>query len=246
MAWESRFLDMVLVPLGILLLAVYHAYLWYMVKFNPEKTVIGVNHLNRQSWVRNIMSDSEKNGVLAVQTLRNSIMASTLLASTAITLSSIIGALVSSTSGGTSRTLTHFVYGETGNITSTLKYLCLLLCFLFSFVCHVQSIRYASHASFLLSIPVGDNSPGLTPEYVNEFIFRSQNFFTLGLRGYYFSFPLLLWIFGPIPMFVCSIVMIFLLQSLDMAKEFNVTFKIVQKKEARNENDTELHQILTP
>lgn len=191
------------------------------------------------------VQDGVKNGVLAVQTLRNSIMASTLLASTAITLSSIIGALVSSASGGSSKSLRSFVYGETGNITSTLKYLCLLLCFLFAFVCHVQSIRYASHVSFLVSIPVGDNAPGLTPEYVNQFIYRSQNFFSLGLRGYYFSFPLLLWIFGPIPMFVCSVVMIFLLYSLDKAKDFNLTFKILNTDGLGN-GKTDLHQIPSP
>lgn len=246
MGWDSGFLDMVLVPSGVLMLAAYHVYLWLKVKYHPETTIIGINHLNRQKWVNNIMSDGLKNGVLAVQTLRNSIMASTLLASTAITLSSIIGALVSSTSGGSSKTLKRFVYGETGNITSTLKYLCLLLCFLFSFVCHVQAIRYASHASFLLSIPVGENAPGLTPEYVNEFIYRSQNFFSLGLRGYYFSFPLLLWIFGPIPMFVCSVVMIFLLHTFDKAKEFNLTFKILKvDTTSKGENGTSFHQILS-
>ncbi|KAG0557211.1 hypothetical protein KC19_11G110500 [Ceratodon purpureus] len=256
MAWDSSILDMVLVPLGLLVLAAYHAHLWFKLKSKPESTVIGVNHLNRQAWVINIMSDSGKNGIVAVQTLRNSIMASTLLASTAITLSSVIAALVSSTtSGGTDNTLRHFIYGETGNITSTLKYLCLLLCFLFAFVCHVQSIRYANHASFLLSIPVGDNAPGLTPEYVNEFIYMSQNFFTLGLRGYYLAFPLLLWIFGPIPMFVCSIVMVFLLRTLDKAKNFNLTFKILSKNEkdengekdvkSTGQDGTDLHQILS-
>jgi uncharacterized membrane protein len=184
-----------------------------------------------------VLQDSGKNGIVAVQTLRNSIMASTLLASTAITLSSVIAALVSSTTaGGANKTLRSFVYGETGNVTATLKYLCLLLCFLVAFVCHVQSIRYAIHASFLLSTPV-ENAPGLTPEYVNEFIFRSQNFFTLGLRGYYLAFPLFLWIFGPIPMFVCSVIVVFLLRTLDKANNFNLTFKILKNKNEKDEED---------
>lgn len=188
------------------------------------------------------VQDSIKNGVLAVQTLRNSIMASTLLASTSITLSSIIGALVSSSTSGTKRPLQAFIYGETGGIITTLKYLCLLMCFLFAFVCHVQSIRYSSHASFLLSIPIGDNAPGLTPDYVNDFIYRSQNFFSLGLRGYYFSFPLLLWIFGPIPMFVCSLVMVVLLNTLDTAKDFSLTFEI--EKIHKQHDDVQLHEML--
>lgn len=59
MGWDSRILDMVLVPLGLVLLAVYHVYLWFQVKYHPESTVIGNNHINRQAWVNSIMSVSE-------------------------------------------------------------------------------------------------------------------------------------------------------------------------------------------
>ncbi|CAH1430074.1 unnamed protein product [Lactuca virosa] len=62
------------------------------------RTVIGLNAESRHQWVFSMMADPLKNGVLAVQTIRNNIMASTLLATTAITLSSIISVFVSSTS----------------------------------------------------------------------------------------------------------------------------------------------------
>lgn len=55
MAWDASFLDRVLVPLGMILLVAYHVHLWFLVKFHPDRTVIGVNHLNRQAWVNNIM-----------------------------------------------------------------------------------------------------------------------------------------------------------------------------------------------
>lgn len=56
MGWDSGVLDMVLVPSGVLMMAAYHVYLWLKVKYHPETTIIGINHLNRQEWVNNIMS----------------------------------------------------------------------------------------------------------------------------------------------------------------------------------------------
>ncbi|KAH8975462.1 hypothetical protein BDL97_01G158900 [Sphagnum fallax] len=242
MPWSAADMDRFLVPLGMAILTSYHLHLWYRVRHHPEKTIVGVNHLNRRVWVQNIMTDGAKNGILAVQTFRNSIMASTLLASTSITLSSIIGGLVSNTSAGLKKPLANFVYGDKGSTIVILKYLCLLLCFLVAFFCFVQAIRYTSHASFLISIPMGENTPGLTPDYVNQLVFKSTNFFSIGLRAFYFSFPLFLWLFGPIPMFVCSIVMVIVLNILDRANNFKLTFQI----ETSHEHDrlTELANII--
>ena len=44
-------------------------------------------------------------------------------------------------------------------------------------------------------------------------------FWSLGLRVFYFSFPLFLWIFGPIPMFLSSIVLLLMLYSVDVGFE---------------------------
>ncbi|KAG2667530.1 hypothetical protein I3760_15G120100 [Carya illinoinensis] len=94
---QERFLDYVLVPSGLLLMGVYHVWLFITILFNPRRTVIGLNAECRQAWVFSIMNDPMKNGVLAVQTIRNNIMASTLLATVAITLCSLISVVVSTT-----------------------------------------------------------------------------------------------------------------------------------------------------
>ncbi|BBM98058.1 hypothetical protein MPTK1_1g10490 [Marchantia polymorpha subsp. ruderalis] len=220
MGWRESYLDAILVPLGLILMFAYHAHLYYKIRTSPLDTVIAINHLNRRAWVHNIMSDSKANGILAVQTIRNSIMASTLLAGTAITLSSLIGALVA----GSSTTYNSvIVVGAFGSTILAVKYLSILCCFLAAFVCHVQAIRYSSHVSFLITVPVGEMAPGLSAEYVNRMIYRSSNFFSLGLRCYYLSFPLLLWLFGPIPMFVCCLLIVSLLNIVDTAKDFKLT-----------------------
>lgn len=96
MEFKER-LEYVLVPLGLLVFLFYHIWLVYNIIHNPLRTVIGLNAESRHQWVLAMMSDPMKNGVLAVQTIRNNIMASTLLSTTAITLSSLIGIFASST-----------------------------------------------------------------------------------------------------------------------------------------------------
>ncbi|KAH7352540.1 hypothetical protein KP509_19G050900 [Ceratopteris richardii] len=221
MAWSESILDVVLVPSGLLVLLLYHGQLAYRIWKHPNSTVIGVNDLNRRVWVCTMMSDSAKNGVLSVQTLRNNIMASTLLATAAITLSSLIAVLI--TNKKSTFTESPLVLGDQGDLVSSLKLLAVLVCFLAAFFCNVQAVRYYCHASFLLNIPLGDTAPGLTPVYVNRAITRGTHFWSLGLRAFYFSFPLFLWLFGPIPMFVCSVIMAVLLHFLDTAKDFNKT-----------------------
>ncbi|XP_031283943.1 uncharacterized protein LOC116142665 [Pistacia vera] len=91
---DIQLLDFVLASSGLLMMLAYHFWLIHRIIKHPTRTVIGVNAINRRFWVQAMMEDASKNGVLAVQTLRNNIMASTLLASTAIMLSSLIAVLM--------------------------------------------------------------------------------------------------------------------------------------------------------
>lgn len=215
---EEERLDYVLVPLGLLMLAVYHAWLLVAIVRNPRSTVIGLNAESRRQWVQSLMADPLKNGVLVVQTIRNNIMASTLLATTAITLSSLISVFVSSSSSSTA-TASQLVYGNQTAIISSIKYFAILVCFLVAFLCNVQSIRYYAHVSFLATLPTSKGKKD-SIEYVARNLNRGSFFWSLGLRAFYVSFPLFLWIFGPIPMFVCSVMMLSVLYFLDTTTSF--------------------------
>ena len=48
-------LDYVLVPLGLAVMAGYHAWLLIRIRRRPATTVIGVNAINRRIWVRHVM-----------------------------------------------------------------------------------------------------------------------------------------------------------------------------------------------
>ncbi|XP_059638809.1 uncharacterized protein LOC132281089, partial [Cornus florida] len=181
-----------------------------------------------------LFQDPLKNGVLAVQTIRNNIMASTLLASTAITLSSLIGVFVSNTSNSASAS-SELIYGNKTPLMSSVKYFTILLCFLVAFVCNVQSIRYYAHVSFLATLPtLQDKRESI--EYVARNLNRGSLFWSLGLRAFYLSFPLFLWIFGPIPMFVCCCLMSFVLYFLDTTSSFTRHHHIHSMKGEKTED----------
>ncbi|KAF5807124.1 hypothetical protein HanRHA438_Chr05g0239141 [Helianthus annuus] len=227
---EEKDLDFVLVPAGLLVMAVYHVWLLYQIRRKPVRTVVGMNAINRRFWVSSMMEDTQKTGVLAVQTLRNNIMASTLLASTAIMLSSLIAVLMTggltaqnnnNNNNNNNRHMIGITFGEGTKLRLTIKFFSILVCFLISFLMNVQSIRYYSHASMLINVPykkiTNFTCHRLTAEYVSSSVNLGSYFWSLGLRAFYFSFPLFLWLFGAIPMFVCSVFLVFMLYFLDVS-----------------------------
>jgi hypothetical protein len=179
--WEQR-LDYVLVPLGLAVMVGYHLWLLLRIRRRPATTVIGINAINRRIWVRHIMEDpSGKHAVLAVQTMRNSIMASSVLATVAITLSSLVAALMASGAAhgllsGTAAALNNsdnnnknIVVGAAGVAALSAKFLAILVCFLVAFLLSVQSIRYYSHTGILVNVPIQSHRlrhPGLAVDYI--------------------------------------------------------------------------------
>ncbi|XP_057770521.1 uncharacterized protein LOC131004290 [Salvia miltiorrhiza] len=207
---EEKEVAIVVVPLGMGVLLAYHMWLMLTIKRNPRRTVIGLNAESRRIWVSCMMADPLKNGVLAIQTIRNNIMASTLLATIAITLSSLISVYVSNESAGLHQEI---------SAVSSVKFFAVLICFLAAFLCNVLSIRYYAHSSFLVTVPTfRDRKDAI--EYVATNLNRGGLFWSLGLRAFYLSFPLFVWVFGPIPMFVCCCVMSFILYFLDTTTSF--------------------------
>lgn len=85
------------------------------------------------------------------------------------------------------------------------------MCFLLAFSCFIQSSRSFIHATYLISTP-DSNIPAKNVEVA---VIRACDFWSFGLRALYFALSLLLWFFGPIPMFATSVAMVLLLHYLD-------------------------------
>ncbi|TKY61022.1 phosphatase inhibitor protein [Spatholobus suberectus] len=228
---EQEQLEYVLVPLGLLVFLTYHVWLVYTILHNPLRTVIGLNAESRHQWVLSMMSDPLKNGVLAVQTIRNNIMASTLLSTAAITLSSLIGIFASST--WNSDAPPFISYGS-----SSIKHISITICFLVAFLCNVQCIRYYCHVSFLITAPTLRDQREYM-EYIAKTLNRGSHSWSIGLRAFYLSFPFFLWIYGPVPMFACCSLTCLILFFLDTTAKITRDFHSSSFKKEKGTHDVE-------
>lgn len=203
------------------LFIVYHAILVYNAQVHPRRTTIGQNKVTRMLWCKAVTGRTDL-GILAVQTLRNGMMSSQILATTSFTITSGLAILILTTDWSTRKS---FGIGDgtvsyLGNTTvmPPIKIFILLLCFIIAFFFYLQAIRAYYHASFLISIP-SEQAGFIDAEYVGRILVRGANFHTLGTRAYYAAFLALLWMFGPIPMLVMSVLLVFVLSSQDYLPE---------------------------
>ncbi|XP_012452727.1 uncharacterized protein LOC105774714 [Gossypium raimondii] len=219
MEWRPCYLDMILVPLGFLTIIFYHCWLWYKVKTQPLSTIFGTNASGRRFWVSDMIKDNEKKSIVAVQTLRNTIMGSTLMATTSILLCAGLAAVISSTYS-VKKPLNDSIFGAHGELMVSLKYVTILCIFLFSFFCHSSSIRFLNQVGILISSPPHPSS-SVSPHYVWELLEKGFLLNTVGNRLFYSALPLMLWIFGPLLAFLCSLTMVPVLYNLDFVFGFN-------------------------
>ncbi|VVB10622.1 unnamed protein product [Arabis nemorensis] len=225
MEWRKWYLDAIIVPLALVMMLCYHIYLSFMVRTHPFFTVLGINSHGRRIWISAMIKENQKTNILAVQTLRNIIMGATLMATTCVLLCAGLAAVISSTYS-IKRPLNNAVYGAYGDFAIAVKYLTILTIFIFSFFFHSLAIRFLNQVAILINIPNLDPNPSgcffLTPEYVSEMFEKGLLLNTVGNRLFYAGFSLMLWIFGPILVFLSVLVMVLVLYHLDFVSSCNV------------------------
>ena len=195
------------------LLISYQGYLRYRLKQNPGYTVQRVNNMVRSAWVEEIMR--RRDGILAVQTLRNSMMAAVFLASTAVLL--IIGVLTLSEQGDKLRTTWQAldVFGAASSRLWLTKMLLLLIDLLFAFFSFAMAIRLFHHVGYMINAPQDGNLVAASPAHVSAHLNRAGRFYSIGMRAYYYTVPLLLWLFGPHFMLAGTVALVVSLHFLD-------------------------------
>ncbi|XP_042479354.1 uncharacterized protein LOC122060226 [Macadamia integrifolia] len=209
MAFGVQYLDLILVPGGLLIMFTYHLYLIYRVRTNPKATTIGYENLNKKSWVKCMMEGDSSHLSLALSVISTNTTSAICLATICLTLSSLIGALVGSSSSNLFRNV--FILGDSSAATDSLKYITMLLSFILAFLTFIQAARCFVQADFFISTPNTD----LPVSLVQAAVIRGNNFWQVGLRLLYFAMVFLFWSFGPIPMFAACVIMVVVLSYLD-------------------------------
>lgn len=207
-------LDLVAFTLSAALVAGYYLFLHLKARANPTYTIHGVNALARRLWVENVMRNPSKD-VMAVQTLRNFIMGSSLMASTAALL--IMGTLTLSSQADNIAQSWHAL--SLGGSYSTqlwiFKVMLLLVDFIVAFFAFVLSIRLANHVLFMINVHDHDAHHNLSPRAVARRLHRAGHMFAVGMRAFFFAIPLVFWLFGPWFLLLASVALVITLHQLD-------------------------------
>jgi uncharacterized membrane protein len=193
-------------------IAFYHLYLFFRVRRDPLKTAIGITNHARQMWVKGVIRD--RRDIMALQHLRNKVMAATFLASTAILIS--LGSFSAAFRPGVFSEISHAL-NLLGTKTETLwmfKLMLLGIIFFITFFNFTLAIRYFNHAGFMINT-FEQNDATVSAEAVTEVVNHGALHYTIGMGGFYLSVPLALWLFGPIWMLAGSLVLITVLYRLD-------------------------------
>ncbi|XP_054784447.1 uncharacterized protein LOC129291192 [Prosopis cineraria] len=221
MEWKKYYLDAILVPLGFVITICYYVWLWRKVRTQPLRTTFGINSHIRRFWVPFILKDLEKKNVVAAQSLRNQLIGCTVMATTSILLAAGLAAVISTTYNA-KKPLNDAVYGaEYNEFVVSLKYVTVLTIFIFSFVCYSLSIRLLNQVGILICAPRDDVvvASTVTPNYLTDLLEKGSTLNIVGNRLFFSALPLLLWIFGPILVFLCDVAVLPVLYHFDVVGE---------------------------
>ena len=212
--------DLISFSISVLLVVTYQLYLRNKEKKNPAYTVKAVNVLARTAWVETVMREGKD--ILAVQTLRNSTMAATFLASTSVLL--IIGVLTLSGQEARLESTWHSlnIIGAKHSGLWLTKLLLLLLDLFIAFFSFSMSIRVFNHVGYMINVPLSLNHKVISPAHVATHLNRAGWFYHIGMRAYYYSVPIVFWLFGPHFMLIATVGLLLVLYRIDRAPKIMV------------------------
>ncbi|MEZ5729364.1 MAG: DUF599 domain-containing protein [Burkholderiaceae bacterium] len=189
-----------LIALGVsgLLVLVYHWRSSVQARREDTSLVHVIMLQTRRRWVAAMMGAGGTE-ILAVQTLRNSVMSASFMASTSALLMMgmlTIGPRIEAGADG-------WIPGSSGSpALDSLKLLALAIDFFVAFLLFAMSVRFFNHVGYLINDreAPGDDAQRRTAAWLN----RAGVFYTAGMRVFFGSLPLGLWLIGPLWMLAAT------------------------------------------
>jgi len=197
------------------LVLVYQRYLAWRTRRKPASSAQDIVLAARAAWVASVMR--ERRDILAVQTFRNSTMSASFMASTAVLL--IIGVLTLSAQGDKLSETWHVLnfLGRTSTEMWLLKLMVMLFDLLIAFFAFAMPVRIFHHVGYLINAPLDKAAQASQISHVVAQLNRAGAYYRIGMRAYYFTVPLLLWLFGPAWLLGSTLAVLFFLFHLDRA-----------------------------
>ncbi|XP_030496307.2 uncharacterized protein LOC115712197 [Cannabis sativa] len=213
------YLDTVLVPLSFFITVGYHAYLLHCFKIKPSTTTFGINTLKRRAWFLQLKDGDDKKSMLAIQSLRNTLMETILTASIAILVILCLAALLNNAFNVTNLLGIHPIFGSQSSKIYSLKYGSSSLFLSASFLFGSMAIGSLIDANFMVN--------NVSSEFSNSSLNVTNTVFEKGFvlalvsnRMLCISFPFMLWMLGPLPVLLSSMALVWCLYQLDFVAKF--------------------------
>lgn len=182
------------------------------------RTVQSINQAVRDEWVRFITQDPSR-GITGVQTLRNTTMAATFFASTAVLL--IIGTLnmVDQADRFSQIWGDVVLHGAKEQVLWTIKVLMIVAVLFAAFFAFAMSVRFFNHVGYQIALPSSGRPEWLSVDAVAAMMRRAGHYYSLGMRAYFLAVPLVFWLFGPLFMIASTLITVFIMATIERPLE---------------------------
>ncbi|MCK6504250.1 DUF599 domain-containing protein [Myxococcota bacterium] len=200
--------------LSLAMLAAYRAWMASRLRRDPLYTIQAYHQHVRRRWARLVLSDPSQ-AILGVQTLRNSTMGATFLASTVLLLLGGALSLVGRPDALGSLWPGIELEASRHPVVWSAKVLLLVGDLFVAVFAFVMAIRLYTHLGYQVSVPPEDDPRGASAERVVAMLDRAGRLFSLGLRACYLAMPAVLWLFGPLMLVLSTAVLVAVMAVLD-------------------------------
>ncbi|MBC7610771.1 MAG: DUF599 domain-containing protein [Polaromonas sp.] len=195
----------------VLILLVYELAQWFAERQRPS-TLARSAHANlREEWFAAI-STHPGSEILAIQTLRNSLMSATMTASTAalglVGAATLAAPSLNASFAATSALAEHF----TARLALELTLMTLLFV---SLVCSAMAVRYYNHVGFIVGMPVGAKESQQWRATGAIYLRRAGLLYSWGLRHLLMVAPILASIVYPLAGPVAALLVVMALYGFD-------------------------------
>ncbi|KAK4268409.1 hypothetical protein QN277_025073 [Acacia crassicarpa] len=211
------YLDAILIPLSVMLIVGYHAYLCHYIKNKPSITTYGIKKLSRSAWFLRLNQGNKEKAMLVVQSLRNTLMSTIFMATITILINFALAAITSNSYTAShghnhGHLFTATLMGSKSDTIYAFKYATASFCVLISFVCSSMAVGFLIDANFLMNV-YGDG-------HAETVLERAFALGAIANRVLCFIVPLLLWMFSPIALALSSLALVFVFHQHDFVSEF--------------------------
>ena len=200
-----------LATVGVLIL--YQVLIALAERLRPQSVARSSHARLRAIWFEAI-TRREGNEILAVQTLRNSLMSATMTASTAAL--ALMGSITLAAPSFNAMTDDGVALSDFLTPRHVLELMLLLLLFV-SLLSSVMAMRYYTHASFIAGMPAEAQEKRLWIPIGEDYVRKAGLFYSTGLRYFVLIAPVVVAILHPIAGPVAAILVTTVLYSLDQS-----------------------------